>query len=118
VWLASSKQRTHSGGKIMIEAIILMLVMGTLLGFGLAVSGEIFYVKPDERFEKVLNMLPGYNCGACGYPGCQGMAEGLLSGEVTAVSQCKPSNAQQRTDISGYLNENPGPDGKVLVVKP
>lgn len=102
----------------MIEAILLMLVMGTLLGFGLAVSGEVFYVKPDERFEKVLNMLPGYNCGACGYPGCQGMAEGLLVGEVTTVSLCKPANAQQRQEISIYINENPGPDGKLLVVKP
>jgi Na+-translocating ferredoxin:NAD+ oxidoreductase subunit B len=102
----------------MIEAILLMLGLGALLGLGLGISGEIFYVKPDERFEKVLNMLPGYNCGACGYPGCQGMAEGLLNGEVTTVSQCKPSNTQQRTDISSYLNENPGPDGKTLVIKP
>jgi len=102
----------------MIEAIILMLVLGAFLGLGLGIADEVFYVKPDERFEKVLNMLPGYNCGACGYPGCQGMAEGLLNGEVTTVSQCKPSNADQRKVISTYLNENPGPDGKALVIKP
>lgn len=102
----------------MIEAIGMMLILGALLGLGLGISGQLFYVKPDERFEKVLNMLPGYNCGACGYPGCQGMAEGLLNGEVSAVSQCKPANMQQRTDISVYLGENPGPDGKTLVVKP
>ncbi len=102
----------------MIEAVLMMLALGSILGLILGISGVVFYVEPDERTDAVLKMLPGYNCGACGYPGCAGMAEGLVDGKVTLVSQCKPANLEQRNQIAKYLNETPGPDGKTLPVKP
>lgn len=102
----------------MIEAIVMMLIVGGVLGLVLGIAGEAFYVAPDKRFEEVLAMLPGINCGACGYPGCAGMADGLIAGEVTHVSQCKPSKQDARELIANYLSQNPGPDGKVLNVKP
>jgi Na+-translocating ferredoxin:NAD+ oxidoreductase subunit B len=101
-----------------LTAMIMMLAVGGFLGALLGVAGVLFYVKPDERVEKVLAMLPGYNCGACGYPGCAGLADALVEGKVTKVSACKPSSAQQRVDIANYLIETPGPDGKTLTVVP
>ncbi len=101
-----------------LASVVMMVAVGGILGLILGIAGQVFYVQPDERTEQVLNMLPGYNCGACGYPGCAGMAEGLVGGEVANVSLCKPSNADQRKQIATYLNETPGPDGKTLPVKP
>ncbi len=38
---------------------------------------KYFKVEADVRVEKVTSLLPGYNCGGCGFPGCSGMAEAL-----------------------------------------
>ena len=39
-----------------------------------------FAVKEDPRIPQVLDLLPGANCGGCGYPGCSGMADALVKG--------------------------------------
>ncbi|MDY5251710.1 MAG: (Fe-S)-binding protein [Erysipelotrichaceae bacterium] len=86
----------------MINAIIMMLVVGGLMGLILGVSDKVFYVEPDTRVEDVTKMLPGYNCGGCGYPGCSGLAEALVNKEAE-VTNCKPSNPQQKEAIKEYL---------------
>ncbi|MBO4606324.1 MAG: ferredoxin, partial [Prevotella sp.] len=37
-----------------------------------------FAVKEDPRLAQVNEVLPGANCGGCGYPGCTGMADALV----------------------------------------
>jgi electron transport complex protein RnfB len=44
----------------------------------LYVVARRFHVKEDPRVKEVENLLPGINCGACGFPGCPGMAEALV----------------------------------------
>ena len=39
-----------------------------------------FAVEEDPRVAEVTEMLPGINCGACGFPGCAGMANALVEG--------------------------------------
>ena len=82
----------------MIKAIIMMLVVGAVLGIVLGISAKVFYVKPDTRVEDITKMLPGYNCGGCGYPGCAGMAEALVNKE-SDVTSCKPSKPEAKEAI-------------------
>lgn len=100
----------------MTNAIITMLVLGAAMGLVLYVASVAFYVPVDERVEKTTSMLPGYNCGGCGYPGCSGLAEALVSGETDTVS-CKPCKADQKAAIVEYLNASVGPNGEKLKVK-
>ncbi len=100
----------------MINAILVMLVTGMVLGLLLAVASKIFYVQVDERQEKVTTMLPGYNCGSCGYPGCSGLASALID-KTTDTVNCRPCKPEQRQAIVDYLNNTPGPDGDTLKVK-
>ncbi len=100
----------------MINAILVMLVTGMVLGLLLAVASKIFYVQADERQEKVTAMLPGYNCGSCGYPGCSGLASALID-KTTDTVNCRPCKPEQRQAIVDYLNNTPGPDGDTLKVK-
>lgn len=93
-----------------------MLGIGSLLGLGLAIASVKLAVKVDPRYEAVINMLPGLNCGVCGHPGCAGMTEALLNGTQKTVSACKPSKPAQREQIRDFINSTPGPDGKVLKV--
>ncbi len=83
----------------------MMLVIGALIGLFLGIAGKKFYVAPDTRVEDVLAMLPGYNCGGCGNPGCAGMASALVEGSCT-VDKCKPCKADVKEQIKKYLAEH------------
>ena len=100
----------------MLNAFIVMLIIGMALGLLLAVAAKVFAVEVDERIEKVTSLLPGYNCGSCGYPGCSGLASALVNKETDVVS-CRPSTQEKRDEIVEYLNSTKGPDGETLKVK-
>ena len=90
----------------MIKALFLMLVLGALVGAVLGFASIKFHVEPDHRAEELLAMLPGYNCGGCGYPGCAGMASALADGDGD-VDKCKPSKAEAKAAIKQYLKDHP-----------
>lgn len=100
----------------LINAVVVMLIIGALLGLLLGVAGKFLSVPVDPRIETVAGMLPNYNCGGCGYAGCSAMAEAIVNGEVKKVSQCKPSKDEARQKIITYLAETPGPDGNTITV--
>ena len=68
--------------QIIIVSTILVAVLGLLIGLFLGVASEIFKVKVDEKIAKIREVLPGNNCGGCGYPGCDGLAEAIAKGEA------------------------------------
>jgi electron transport complex protein RnfB len=78
---------------------------GAIFGLLIGVFSKVFAVEVDDRLAQLIEMLPGYNCGACGYPGCAGMAEGLSKGEVE-VASCKPAKEEVRDKIRQFLKEN------------
>ncbi|MDQ9825202.1 (Fe-S)-binding protein, partial [Acinetobacter sp. 163] len=55
---------------------------GIILGFFLGIFGEKFKVEVDEKEEAILGVLPGNNCGGCGYAGCSGLAAAIAKGEA------------------------------------
>lgn len=57
---------------------------GLIIGILLSVAGKIFYVKQDEREVKIRSLLPGNNCGGCGYAGCDALAKAIANGESPA----------------------------------
>lgn len=88
-----------------IKAVLLMLVLGGVIGILLGIASVRLYVEEDHRVEDVLAMLPGYNCGGCGNPGCAGMASKLVDGETT-IDKCKPCKADAKQAIIAYLAEH------------
>lgn len=58
--------------------------MGLIFGSGLAFASQKFAVEVDERATAILNVLPGANCGGCGYPGCGGFANAVVAGDAPA----------------------------------
>ena len=92
---------------VIIKALVLMLILGAVLGAVLGFASKKFYVRSDSRVEDVLALLPGYNCGGCGNPGCAGMAAKLVAGE-SEIEQCAPSKPDAKEAIRKYLAEHPG----------
>ena len=65
-----------------IIAAAVIAVAGIFVGFGLGIFGEKFKVEIDEKEAAVREALPGNNCGACGFAGCDAMAKAIASGSA------------------------------------
>lgn len=99
-----------------ISAVIALVAIGAALGALLGIANIYLTVEEDNRVVQVTEMLPGANCGGCGFPGCSGFANALVDGSATKVSGCAVCNPQVREEIAKYLNETPGPDGTCVKV--
>ncbi len=91
-----------------------LLLAGLTLIFGafLVFSAEKFKVKNDERVEKIREILPGIDCGACGAPGCAAFAGGVVEGQY-GVNGCKAGGqkaASKISEIMGIKEKNTGPE--------
>ncbi len=88
-----------------------IIVLGGLgLGFGvlLSIASNIFAVEIDPKIEKVRSVLPGANCGACGFPGCDGLATAIAEGRapVNACSVGGNPVAEMVAEIMGVNAAN------------
>jgi len=59
-------------------AAIIVGAIGLVFGLLLAFAAVIFKVDTDERIDEIEKVLPGANCGACGFPGCSGYAHAIV----------------------------------------
>lgn len=94
-------------GDILILALIaaaIVGVVGILLGLFLGIFGEKFKVEVDEREEAILEVLPGNNCGGCGYAGCGALASAIVKGEA-ACNQCPVGGAPVASLVAGIMGE-------------
>ena len=70
-----------------VAAAALCGIVALLLGLFLGFAGEAFKVEVDPKEEAINEVLPGNNCGGCGYAGCSGLAAAIAKGEAP-VGQC------------------------------
>ena len=75
---------------------------GLILGVFLGVASEKFKVEVDETEAKIRGALPGNNCGACGFPGCDGCAKAMALGEAP-VTQCPVGGSPVAEKIAQIL---------------
>ena len=82
-------------------AVAAVTGVGLLCGIIIAVASSVMEVKEDETVKKLRECLPGANCGACGYTGCDSYAKALASGEKTNL--CIPGADATSRRISKVL---------------
>ena len=83
-------------------AIASVTVLGLVCSVMLAVASKIMAVKVDERVSQIREMLPGANCGACGYSGCDGYANAIVN-EGAMTNVCTPGGDKVSKEISAFL---------------
>jgi len=66
--------------------------LAVFFGVVLAYASKKFAVETDPKIDEVRAVLPGANCGACGYPGCDGLAEAIATGKAP-VNACPVGGA-------------------------
>lgn len=76
--------------------------LGLACGLVLALAHRLLKVDEDPRIDAVEHLLPGSNCGACGQPGCRGLAERIVSGDEKP-SRCTVSSPEGLEAIAEYL---------------
>lgn len=85
-----------------IIAVASMLGLTFLLSAFLVWANKKFHLEEDLRIERVSDMLPNNNCGACGFPGCHAFAEALVQKKVQPV-QCTISNDETKKEIAHLI---------------
>ncbi len=82
--------------------LLILVGLGLLFGIVLSIAYKRFKVDEDPRIDKVEEMLPHANCGACGVPGCRAFAEQVVN-EGTNPAKCTVSSPEGIVDIANYL---------------
>ncbi len=84
--------------------------------YGLSLASKKFHVEVDPRLEIIEGILPGVNCGACGYPGCSGFAAGLLAGDAAPTS-CAPADDATVGKLAEFLGLEVGDMVRMVAVR-
>jgi len=97
-------------------AIGSLTAMGLILGGLLGVAARFLAVKENPLEEELKELLPGSQCGQCGFPGCTGAAQALADGSAPvnlcppggrAVVQALAAKLGIEADLSGVEEKGP-----------
>ena len=86
-----------------IWTIVSLVALGILSAVILYFVAQKFKVEEDPRIDEVEEMLPGANCGGCGFPGCRGFAEAMVKADDISNLNCPVSDADGMKAIASYL---------------
>ncbi|MCL2082612.1 MAG: RnfABCDGE type electron transport complex subunit B [Oscillospiraceae bacterium] len=89
---------------MIIYAAVLVAGIGAVCAIVLCTASKFMAVSPsDNRIEKITEILPMTNCGACGFPGCSGYAKALVSESPPAETLCIPGGAEAAKKLGEIL---------------
>lgn len=77
----------------MLIAVASLTTLGLALGLLLGVAARKLAVEGNALIEEIQAILPGSQCGQCGFPGCAGAAQALAAGEAP-VTLCQPGGRE------------------------
>ncbi len=83
--------------------VLLMAVLAFALGILITFVSKKFEVPVDAKTTDITNILPGANCGGCGYSGCAGYAAALASGEEKNTTKCSVGGPDTAAEVAQYL---------------
>ncbi|GGK66858.1 RnfABCDGE type electron transport complex subunit B [Amphritea balenae] len=100
----------------MISSILILTLIGTVLGLMLSAVDYFLPYKEDPQIAQITELLPGTQCGQCGYAGCSQAAAALINGNapLTLCPPGGPSMARQLSETLGRPLEQQQPATPVL----
>jgi electron transport complex protein RnfB len=99
----------------MLPAILVLGGLGCLAALGLGAASLKFRVRVNPLVEELEGVLPGVNCGACGYAGCTALARGLAEGRA-AANACIPGGPDVAVAVARILGVDAGRAVKQIAV--
>lgn len=93
--------------KEIIIAVAAVGVISIIIGIILSIAEKAFHVEVDEKEVAVREVLPGSNCGGCGYAGCDSLAKAIASGDAP-VSACPVGGQEVAEKVSAIMGKELG----------
>ena len=99
-------------------AVALLGTIGAASAAILYLVGQKFKVIEDPLIEQVEDILPGANCGGCGFPGCRGFASAVVRAETMDGLFCPVGGQETMDKIASLLGKtSPTTSKKIAVVR-
>lgn len=89
----------------LVTTVLVVSGLGALLALLLFLVAKKFRVEDDPRIDDVEKMLPGANCGGCGFAGCRGMSEALVKSDDISSLYCPVGGGECMKKIAAYLGK-------------
>ena len=90
---------------VLLFTILTLSVLGILSAVILYFVARKFKVEEDPRIDEVEKMLPGANCGGCGFAGCRAMAEAMVKRDDISALFCPVGGAETMKTAAAYLGK-------------
>ena len=90
------------------------VIFGVCCGVALAYAAKRFAVKVDPKIEAVRACLPGANCGACGFAGCESYAEAVVTDPNVPPNKCAPGKQPVAEKVAGITGKAVGAASEVI----
>jgi len=94
-------------------AVLTLATLCFLFASLLVLAHRLLHVDEDPRIDAVQQMLPGTNCGACGFPGCLGLAQATVEG-TALPGKCTVMSEDERQAVAAFLGVDAGAEEKVV----
>jgi Na+-translocating ferredoxin:NAD+ oxidoreductase subunit B len=92
---------------VILTSVAILGGVGLTFGALIALTNRKMWVWEDPRIDGVAELLPGANCGACGYAGCRAFAEATVTGAATPA-QCTVMGEDMVGDVATFLGVDAG----------
>lgn len=89
----------------MVATILVVSGLGALLALLLFLVAKKFKVEEDPRIDDVEKILPGANCGGCGFAGCRAMAEALVKSDDISSLYCPVGGGECMKQVAQVLGK-------------
>ena len=89
----------------LLYTVLTLCAIGVVAAVILYFVAQKFKVEEDPRIDDVEKMLPGANCGGCGFPGCRGLATALVEQEDISSLYCSVGGGDCMKAIADYLGK-------------
>lgn len=88
---------------VLIVSLITLGVTGLLAALILYYVAQKFKVEEDPRIDQVVEVLPGANCGGCGFAGCRALAEACVKAENLDSVNCPVGGSSVMAQVADIL---------------
>jgi len=97
-------------------AIILVVAVGLVCAIMLTIASKVFFVPVDETAAALREVLPGANCGGCGFAGCDDYANTMAADRDTPCNKCPVGGASVAAKLAEILGVSAGDAEKQVAV--
>ncbi len=86
-------------------SILVLFILGLVAAALLGVSSRLLAVEEDPRVEAVVAVLPGANCGGCGFAGCENYAQAVVTDPNVPANLCVAGGAETGVNVGNLTGK-------------